>query len=271
MLVVFTFLHRLAILPLMIAWHTKRQLLFFGLFAIVVLMLVGYFAYIIYPGSTCFDGQKNQGEEGVDCGGACQKQCIQEDLKDLVIFWNRFFKVRPGLYDVAALVENRNISVGARTIEYVFHLYDTEGELIISRQGVTYSLPNQQFLAFESGLDVGSRIPGKLTFEFKPFSWELTDEQTLPVKVAKTDRLLTQDRPRLVATLANSSIRNVPRVEVTALISDPEGNAIGAARSLVPLVPDTSTEDAVFTWPFPFEGNPTNVTMFLRQNPWDRL
>lgn len=243
--------------------------MFFSFFAAVVLLFAGYFAYRLIPAETCTDGKQNQDETGVDCGGSSCQLCLTEQAKDLVIVWTRYFEVRPGVYDVAALVENVNISIGIKDLPYEFRLYGDENAYLASRRGQTYSLPNQQFLIFEPNVQTGSFPPRRMTFEMDEFSWQRADEQSLPISIARTERLLTLPRPKLTVTLSNSSIRDVPRVDVMVIVSEASGNAVGVSASRLPIVPDTSSADAVFTWPMPFTGTPDDVTILVRKNPWE--
>lgn len=234
-----------------------------------MLLFAGYFAYRLIPAETCFDQKQNQDETGIDCGGSSCELCLTEQAKDLVIVWTRYFEVRPGVYDVAALVENVNISIGIEALPYEFRLYGDEDAFLASRRGRTYSLPNQQFLIFESSLQTGSFPPRRMIFKLDEFSWKRAEEQSLPISIARTDRQLALPRPKLTVTLANSSIRDVSRLDVMAIVSDASGNAIGVNSSRLPFVPDTGSVDTVFIWPMPFTGTPDDVTIFVRKNPWE--
>lgn len=252
----------------MLNWRIRRQLVFTGFFAVLILLIGGYAAYRITPEATCTDKRQNQDETGVDCGGSCEP-CLTEQAKDLVVVWTRFFEVRPGVYDMAALLENVNVSIGAPSIMYEFRLYGDDNAFLVSRKGSTYSLPNQQFLIFESGLQTGSRAPKRMTFEMEKFAWKMAEEQSLPLSIAKTDRQLNANRPKLIVTLANGSIRDVSHVDVQAIVSDREGNAVGVGSTRVSTVPDTGSAEAVFTWPLPFTAEAADVTILVRKNPWE--
>lgn len=253
-----------------VGWRLKRQLVFFGFFSIIVLLVAGYFAYRLFPEASCFDRRQNQGEEQVDCGGPCGP-CMVAHAQEPLVVWTRYFEIRPGVFDVAALVENANVSLGAAAVPYTFRLLDVDGGLIVNRRGSAYLLPNQQTLVFETGLVAGIRAPVRVTFALDPFEWRVHEEQKLPLTVVKTDRAFDEERPKLTVTVENSSVYDVPRVDVSVLLSDAQGNAIAAGVSRLDVVRDSVRADAVFTWPQPFVRTVADVRVFMRTNPWERL
>lgn len=253
-----------------VGWRLKRQLLFFGFFAVIILLVAGYGAYRLIPVASCTDGRINQGEAQVDCGGPCGP-CMAANAKEPLVIWARYFEIRPGVFDVAALIENANVSLGVATVPYTFRLLDAEGGLIVNRRGSAYILPNQQTLVFETGLVAGIRAPARVTFALDPFEWRVSEEQKLSLTVVKTERAFEAERPKLTITLQNASIHDVPRVDVSVLLSDANGNAIAAGLTRIDNVSDLARADAVFTWPQPFARSVADVRVFIRTNPWERL
>ena len=248
-------------------WRTKRKITFFSFFAAIILVVAGIGVYLLLPAPSCTDGRLNQNEELVDCGGPNCAPCLRETADDLIVLWSRYFEVRPGVYDVAALVENVNLTLGSANVPYGIELYDSEGSRIIVHRDSTYTLPNKQFLVFVANVPTGIRVPQRLTFRFEPFTWQLTDEQQLPVIVSRTERDFNRDRPRLIATISNNALLAIKNIDVAVLISDATGNAIAVSEAHVAHVPDTGTADVAFTWPHPFEGTPADVQFFVRQKP----
>jgi len=248
-------------------WRTKRKITFFSFFAAILLVIAGITIYTLLPAPSCTDSRLNQNEELVDCGGPNCAPCVREAADGLIVLWSRFFEVRPGVYDVAALVENVNLTLGSVTVPYVIELYDSEGSRIIAHRDFTYTLPNKQFVVFVANVPTGIRVPQRLAFRFEPFIWQLTDEQQLPVIVSRTERDFNRDRPRLIATISNNALFAIKDIDVAVLISDAAGNAIAVAQAHVAQVPDTGTADVAFTWPHPFEGTPVDVQFFVRQKP----
>ena len=250
-----------------IEWRTKRQLTFLGFFLAIILIIAGITIYIFLPAPSCMDRRLNQGEEQVDCGGLYCAPCLTEKPDDLIVLWSRMFEVRPGVYDVAAFIDNVNLTIGSPDVKYVFELYDAEGNRIVSRSGSTYVLPHKQFLAFQANLETGIRVPKRVAFHLDPVTWELMDEQTLPVSVSRTNRQFESDRPRLIATLTNSSLHDVRNLDVAVVISGRQDSAIAVSTTHVDKVPDSGMAEIAFTWPHPFSQSVADVKLFIQQKP----
>ncbi|TSC70090.1 MAG: hypothetical protein G01um101470_893 [Parcubacteria group bacterium Gr01-1014_70] len=249
-------------------WRLRKKLFFFLIFAVIVLLVAGFVAYRIIPEPSCTDRRQNQEEERIDCGGPNCAPCIEEKPDNLVVLWQRFFEVRTGVYDVAALVQNVNLTIGSDDVPYTFELFDKEGTRIIQKKANTYVLPNQQFLVFEGGLETGIRVPVRVSFQIKPFQWRPAEEQALPVIVSRSERQFTLERPRLLATITNNAFYDIRGLDVAVVVSDINGNAVGVGLSHVKLLPDSKNVEVAYTWPHPFAALPSDVRYIIRKNPW---
>ncbi len=164
----------MAIIP----WRTRRKLFYFGVFALIILALIGGLVWYFWPEPTCTDNTQNGQEEGIDCGGPCTP-CLGE-IKELSVSWVGFFKNREGFYDVAALVENSNLYAGISDIKYTFKLYDANNILITLREGSTFINPSEKQIIFESSLSAGPRIPRNAYIEFgEEKNWKLSPKKYL--------------------------------------------------------------------------------------------
>src|SRR3989338_6228133 len=118
----------------MSSWSQRRKSVYFLIFAGFLFGFVILPAYFLfYKPPTCFDGKQNSDEKGVDCGGGCATLCRSQYL-DPNIIWTRVIKVKSGLYNVLAYIENPNIDAGADSISYVFRIKDNDGVLIYERK-----------------------------------------------------------------------------------------------------------------------------------------
>ena len=248
-------------------WRTKRQITFFSLFFAIVMIIVALIIYSLLPAPSCTDEKLNQREQQIDCGGPNCAPCLTEKADDLVILWSRYFEVRPGVYDIAALIENVNLTLGSGSLPYTFELYDEFNSRITKREAVTYTLPNKQFLIFVANVETGIRKPVRMNFRLGTFAWQVMSEQTLPLIVSRTDRSFEEVRPRLVATLTNTSLYDSTQVDVAVVVSDVTGNTIAVGEVRLDRVPDSGRAEAAFTWPHPFSGKPENVQFFVRRKP----
>lgn len=235
-------------------WATKRQLQYLGiLFLAVILFIVVPFFVFIYKSPTCFDGVKNGEETGVDCGGSCRLLCTAEISKPIARWDPRVFRVATSTYSVLAFMENPNVAAEVYNAPYSFKLYDAQGVLITERTGTTYIPKGGNFAVFESNVSVGTRIPIRATFEFtKDLTW-IRNTNTSPNIEITDETLLSQDKaPRVEAKIKNSSLDRVANIDVTAIVSDGAGNAIGASRTYLEALNPGESQRLTFTWPAPF-------------------
>lgn len=235
-------------------WAKKRQLQYLGIifFAVVTFLVVPFFVFI-YEKPTCFDGKKNGLEVGVDCGGACKLLCTAQIAEPISRWDPRIFKVGEGTYSVLAYLENPNVAAEVSKAPYSFKIYDAKGIFITELKGTTYIPKGGNFAIFEPNINVGERIPTRATFEFtSELAW--VRDTNIPPKIEVTNRpLQNQDiAPRVVASVKNTSLVRVPNIDLTTVISDGAGNAIGASRTYIEALNPGESQDVTFTWPTPF-------------------
>lgn len=229
-------------------WRRLQYLTFFGL--IILSFFVYVFITYLYVAPTCFDSADNGDETGVDCGGSCVRICAVDTLPPKVS-WARSFRVTEGHYNAVAYVENPNKIAATPSLRYRFMLYDDQG-LITERSGSTLLPPDSVYPIFESQIATGDRIPTRTFLELEPVElWQpaMAGREQFPV----IDRELTgaDSKPRIDATLQNTSLEEARRVEVVATIFDSSGNALNASETVVDIFPPRADTKVSFTWPEP--------------------
>lgn len=244
-----------------ISWTAKRKTIYFFLFLILAVFLAGLiWLEINYP--SCSDGKQNQEEEGIDCGGPCEKICLG-DIKNLIVSWVKAFSANQGLYDVVAMVDNPNSRLSASLINYRFKLYNTENNLIASRSGQAFVNPGEQFPIFESGIDTGGKIPARVFIEFQPFEWQFLEKAKHQLVVSKKE-FINGPKPRLKAAVSNKSMLAEKNIDVAVLLYDENKNAIGASSSHIDYLAGGDSMEIVFTWPESLSQEPTSSEIFFR-------
>lgn len=256
----------------MSSWSQKRKSIYFLIFAVFLFGFIILPAYLIfYKAPTCFDGKKNGNEKGVDCGGPCVNLCRSQYL-DPNIIWSRVIKVKPGIYNVLAYVENPNIGAGADAISYVFKVKDKEGVLIYERKGETFIPPNKFFAVFESGILTGEKTPAKVTFEFTSNAlWNRKENKEDGINILKKSISLEDYSPRVDATLENKTLEPIFGIEVVAILYGEDGNALGFSRTFIDRINKDQFQNIVFTWPEPFTSSVVKIEIIPRvMNPSKR-
>ncbi len=236
-------------------WATKRQLQYIGfIFLFVIIFLVIPFFVFVYDAPTCFDGERNGKETGIDCGGSCRLLCSAE-IPEPISRWDpRVFRVTPGVYSVLAYLENPNVAAEVYSAPYSFELYDREGVLIAERKGETFIPRGQTFAILESNIKTGERIPTRATFSFSSgLQWTRNTEETASVSVVNGALISEDTAPRVEATVSNTGLDRITNIDLTAIVFDGAGNAIGSSRTFVDELLGSESEKVTFTWPMPFE------------------
>lgn len=242
-----------------LSWSAKRQLTYGSIVVLFLLIVFGTPSYFIFFNKveTCVDGKQNQNETGIDCGGLCQKACLEEVIPLPVTLWSRAFPVANGTYNLVAYAQNANIDYTSFPTKYLFRVYDKDNVLINIREGYASVPPTKNFPIFEQNFNAGQRTIGKVFFEFtRTMTWKKYqgDKPELEVSnehfIASTTIEGTQ--PRLEATLINKTVNQYKGIEVVAIIYDLNGNAMEASRTVVDSLPGTKSALLIFTWPRAF-------------------
>ncbi len=221
-------------------------LLWFGFFFLVWLFVKG-------PSPSCFDGIKNQKETGIDCGGPC-RPCISEIAKKVDVLKTGFIRTIAGRIDVYAQIENKNQDFGVADLVYRFEILNELGEIIATKSGRTFILPQQKRYVIEQSISVSGQISGVNFFFDEPQWAELNDYQA--PNIAIKDKVLRQSLPdengfvTLEGLIINSSDYDFAQVEVIAILKNQFGEIIALGKALHNTI--TSGEERIFKiiWPY---------------------
>ncbi len=249
-----------------LSWGARRQLLYMGLLVVVGLAILAYiFVPKILTKPTCFDGKKNGAEAGIDCGGECQKICIN-DAAPLSVIWSRVFLTTGNIYNAVAYVENRNANAVVANAHYQFKIFDDKDILITTKEGTIDIPPAGRYPVFVGGIDMGNRHPTRTKFDFidpQPNLIRIDTEKidifhSLLAKNPEFSDLSTS--PKLHAVLQNNNLYDINDVSVVALVSD-ENNVIAVSSTHLNYLGARSIKDLYFNWPIPFSTNPLHIEL----------
>lgn len=254
-----------------LTWSGKRQLVVSSIGGVVILIFLFFIIapYFKTPPS-CFDGQQNGTELGIDCGGSCALLCPFQG-KNIIVRWFRPFAVTDNIYNAVAYVENPNVGSAVKSISYEFKFYDKDDVFITSRTGQTFIGSIGKFLIFEPSVDVGNRPIAKTLFSFTETpKWIVIDKRasTFPLFVRNVKLSDPQSTPRIEAQIANDSIYKVSDLDLVALIYNKDGNVIATSKTYLESVDKNSSAPVFFTWPRTFSEDVGRIEVFPDLNPF---
>ncbi len=234
-----------------------------GISLVGALLVGGYVAISTYRPPSCTDGVRNQDEAGVDCGGVCTYLCASQ-TEPLRVVWTRLFEVAPGWWSAMAYVENPNAHAVATRVPYRFRLFEQEGVSVREEVGTTFIRGEPLVPIFVGRINVGSRVPYRVTFDFPedPF-WQYTDA-AYQVTVLEQTITTSPTQQVVAATLRNDEPRDLERIVVNAIVFDDAQNAIAASETYVDRLPARGKRGIRFTWPNPFSESPKRVEVVPR-------
>lgn len=217
-----------------------------------VLLIAGVFLWkTTQKIPTCFDGKKNGGESGIDCGGSCLQYCPYE-LEQPKIRWVRSFEVSPGVVHAVAYIEHSYPGAAARRATYQFKLYDEKNSLITERVGEAVIGPMGRTALIETLIPTGNSSVASTRFSFiAPVPWEKISSEYAQV-VIKTDRTVLENfngGTRLTATVENKSRNSFTAMDIAVLLYDKNGNTITVSKTVLPSLQALDTAVVYFTWP----------------------
>lgn len=247
-------------------FRTRRQLAVLAVAAIVA-GGIGFLAVrASLPAPSCQDNRRNQGEEGVDCGGLCIS-CALREQKPVEIFWTRFVQIRGNTYDVAAEVRNPNVKLAAVSFDYEFKLFDTAGVAVASRRGRSFLYPGETAHLIEIGLLSGRTI-ARVSLAIGEAQWRFSDAVGPDVIAGSKEYAVEGDPGMLVSTVkaivANRGITDVRDITVSALVFDQNGNLLGVHRTLINELGAGTSKATSFVWPTQFPTAPSSLTVEVR-------
>ena len=234
----------------MASWSRQRKSLY-ALIVIVVLAVAigvpGFFLF--YKAPTCFDGIQNGNEQGIDCGGSCQKLCPSAFLAPIQS-WTRFEQVSPGFYNVAAYVINPNPNAIAVRVPYHMALYDDQGVTIRDVYGTMTLPPHRNTLAFQGSVSTEERVPAKAFFEFTASpDWSLAADTLSSLQVTGKDYNEDAAGSSLQVSLHNGSASHIGHLSVYAVLYDSSQNEVGFSKTEIDGIAPGATAVAPYTWP----------------------
>ena len=170
------------------------------------------------------------------------------------MLWTRFFEIRDGFVDAAALVENPN-NFNVEKLKYSFKIYDKNNILIAIKEGEAFAAPFEKFIIFEPNIAISERVAGRVLVDLKDVVFGRNSANFLPkIDVLGTEKFLEDIFPRIIVNIKNRDSQSFRNVQATIVVFDENQNAIAVSRTEIPFLGIGDEMSLVFTWPKSLNG-----------------
>ncbi|XKT75389.1 MAG: hypothetical protein ACJKSS_01220 [Patescibacteria group bacterium UBA2103] len=243
-------------------WALKRQVFVIGIVVLIIAVFVGILGFVFVSNpSTCFDGEQNGTETGVDCGGGCELVCSFEASAPVVLFTQYVDSSERG--DVVAHIRNINKGIDIRSAAYTIEVFTSQGDLLAIKKG-SIDIPSQSTQSvfvknITPSISMGARAFLTITDQYfyraksipaatiESFSWSNLNTSPTLRAVVKGD--LEEDQRRL---------------PVTATVFNDTNKVLAVSETNIPVLEHNSQEEIIFTWQKSFSENPARVVFTFK-------
>lgn len=232
----------------------KGQLVLFFIFLVIAVVT---FVSLSNDMSTCFDGQKNGDESGIDCGGECVRVCL-DTITPLEVIRTELYEGTEFTFNVLTYVRNRNENVTGYDIPFTTTLTHREsGEVIDVIEDTFTTDTREEIILFSGHLVADHSVPVMVETILEEGSWEKGDRNRHTLKTLGNDLGFSEQGTRLEATLENTSLDAYSNVEVIAFLYD--GTEVrNISRTNIEYIGGGNSKSLIFTWPKNYEGAVTH-------------
>ena len=201
---------------------------------ILFLFLIIIVYLLTKPAPSCFDQKRNQGEEGIDCGGPCLP-CYIKYAKEPEILSTQVLPVTQEFSEVLIKIKNENEKVGAK-FNYRVRFFDRFAQLIGEEEGKSFVLPLSVKYLVLPKVNLKSQEIFRVDFSFTKLEWQefpYPSSELFSV-LNKKLRWLSPKEPgvlELSGELQNETSLIFSRAEIVILLYSRTGEILNAART----------------------------------------
>ncbi len=231
-----------------------KQVLY-GFFYLAVLGGIGAGVYFLFlkPGPSCFDGIQNQGEQGVDCGGPCARQCASVNVQPVVALGTvRVFSPISGSESVLAKLENANAASAAQAFDYTVTLYGMDGSTTVATvKGSSFIYADETKYLILPNVQVSSTV-GSANVAIGGIQWISASQMGLPPQFSFTNITNTPAPNNFVTVsgnITNLDASSFNTVLVGAIFKDAAGTPVGASQTEINALAPGAAQPFSITYP----------------------
>lgn len=226
-----------------------------------------YFTFIYNP--TCTDGEKNQKEEKVDCGGPCSP-CINEITAEKIKIDEKYFVYgSSNRFDVMAKITNPNDKYGAAKFNYEFKLLDQSGAVLARESGVNFILPKEN--KYIVNLNLYSSVnPYTVDFSISDVVWEeLLEYEEPKLNIYSKDYNQESDKNTVFGLLRNESYFDFNFIEIDIILRGRDGKPVALGKNEMRTIKSQEERDFKMIWPYRFGADVEGVEIEAEADVFD--
>lgn len=233
-------------------WRSQRQIIVFASYFLIVFIPVALIVFMLLRKSpSCFDGLRNNDEEGVDCGGTmCELRC-DGTYRDIKVNFTRGMKVDEGRYDIFALLENYNTEVYFPNVPYSLSFYSVEGKLLGNATGSISIYPQRRGAIYLPSLELAQE-PKTIDFSIEDHkALSFKNPESIPQDVSVENwasQRGANNSLQVVGELKNPNNKEVKNLDVYALLYDDTKTVYAVSKTKVYSLKGREKMAVTFTW-----------------------
>lgn len=239
----------------------KRVIILIG-FMVITGLFGGLVYFVVRNPVSCFDNIRNQDEAGIDCGGACEKQC-EKKPEDVEVVFTKIISTLPKKYNVVLKFLNPNEIYGVKKADYVIK-FSSESRLIAEKRGSFYALPGSTKIVVLNALDIDFE-PDNIDVSVENIDWiKLQNYQTAPQIVIKNQfyhELINQTAfSEAKGAAVNRSDFDFDRININILLFDSNKEIIDATFTEIRALLSGEERGFLVNWFYSIR-NPVSIEM----------
>jgi hypothetical protein len=253
--------------------RNKKRIKIISVYLIIFLILILIFYFSFRTKETCFDGIKNQNEEGVDCGDVCKK-CEKIEAKNIIV--SKAGAIETGIVgqkDFFAEVYNPNDRYGSKLFQYEFVFKNSSDEKVFSKKGSSFILPGEKKYVIEFNVPLENEF-SKTEFIISDSEWTEFNEYYEKPQLKITNKKYNEPNSAEIfgevrALLKNDSSYDFTSVSVRVILKDSSDEILALNSTELNSVKTGEEREIVFIWPKKFSGTVEKIEIQPEVNIFD--
>jgi hypothetical protein len=208
---------------------------FYGIFYLAILAGIGYLFYnaAFKPAPSCFDGIKNQNEEGVDCGGICANICLSPTLVSPNFSGEaKLFSLPTGLVSALYLIQNPNPDYAIKDFVYEFKIRDASGQIVKTMDGHSFIYAAEPKYIVAPAIDIGSATVATADFSATSTVWVRSENFAASnLEIQSSNISESSSSITITGRLINRDTTIFPSVLLLAVLTNNFGDQVGVGQT----------------------------------------